>query len=282
MIESRTGTAPVPAEWDSMPKHPAFEAAVAALVSGLLDLCNTDPRMAAVCKDAGRYVVAMAAMLLHTTGGMTMPMLKRISADTGILSPGRTRGVVDFLIHIGYLVPDETVDGQPCYRPTADFRRAWYRQLQVLITAAAIIDPEVARLAPMLADRSDAFDRLVLIKASRLHALSQQYAPSPALQRAFLHPYAGSPILYVLTSIPVDQPATICISDLASRFEVTQIHVRRLLKRADEEGFLVYQGHGRLTRTRVGQAIIDQHYGMQLSEFATAARQTLAELSSHE
>ena len=51
----------------------------------------------------------------------------------------------------------------------------------------------------------------------------------------------------------------------------------RLLKRAHDEGFLVYEGHGRLRRTQAGKAIIDQHYAMQLSEFVGASRQLQAE-----
>lgn len=267
----------VPATWGEVSRHAAFSAASRRLAANMLDLCDDDRRLASVFKDAGRYIAAMSAAYLHGMGGLTLPLFKQICADSGFLSAGRARSIVEFLQYIGYL----ELSGPSTYRPTALFLAAWRRHLQAAIDAAAMIEPALAPL-PDLLDQPAIFERLLVIQAARLHALSRMHDPFPALRRAFLHPYAGSQFLWTLTLIDTHEPVTVSLSDLSRRFDVTHLHVRRLLKRAHDEGFLIYHGHGRLTAEAPGGQTIALHYAGQLSELIESGRQVLSELPRSE
>ena len=90
------------AEWDApirdvvaytgkVAGHPGFAQAVRTLGGNMLSIAASDRALDGVFKDAGRYVVAMFAVYLDVTGGVTLPALKEICARSGYLSPGRAR-----------------------------------------------------------------------------------------------------------------------------------------------------------------------------------------------
>jgi len=274
----------MPASWSEIARHDAFVPAARALASNMLDLCDRDERLCAVFKDAGRYIAAMSAAFLHGSGGLTLPLLKQICAASGLLSAGRASAILEFLMHIDYLRPpaDKAAGGQ--YLPTARFLAAWCRHLQVALEAAALIDPALAPLAAQL-DDPETFAAFLNIQAARLYALSRQPDPLPGIRRAFLHPHAGSQILWtiVLTgtdgSFPASDEIRLSLSDLSGRFGVTHLHVRRLFKQADAEGILAYQGHGRLTLHPAGIDLIRYHYAFQLCELVEGGREMLARLA---
>jgi Mn-dependent DtxR family transcriptional regulator len=78
-----------------------------------------------------------------------------------------------------------------------------------------------------------------------------------------------------LTLLDTTGTVTLSLSDLSRRFDVTHLHVRRVLKRAHDEGFIVYQGRGHLTAAPAGAHIIALHYAFQLSELIGSARHLL-------
>lgn len=265
--------APVPPTWIAIAGDPNFAAAARRFAANMLDLCDTDAALCAVFKDAGRYVAAMSAAYLHAAGGLTVPLLKQICASSGFLSPGRARAIIEFLIHIEYLQPDgDGATRGAHYQPTDRFLSAWRRHFQAALDAAALIAPALAPLPAQL-DAPGGFEAFLAIQAARLHALTHGPDPFPALRRAFLDPHAGTQILWVLSlaraaddALPGSGTATVSLSDLSSRFGVTHLHVRRLLRRAEGEGLIVYHGHGRLSFTAEAARTIPLFYAFQLSE----------------
>ncbi|MBA2934321.1 hypothetical protein HZF05_09445 [Sphingomonas sp. CGMCC 1.13654] len=235
-------------------------------------------RLDAVFKDAGHYVAAMSAAYLHASGGLTIPLLKQICAGSGFMSPNRARAIVDFLLHIGYLEPpsDDPVTG--AYRPTDRFLRAWCIHLQAALDAASSLIPDLAILCERLTD-PEIFATFLTIQASRLHALSRMPDPFPGLRSAFLHPNAGSQILWALALAGTDdafEPVgtfAVPLRHLAQQFGVTDLHVRRLIDKAGDESFLVYHGQGRHSFTTEGFAVVRFHFASQLSEMIECARQ---------
>jgi len=269
-----------PQAWTDVARHPAAVAATRRFAANMLRLCDEDPRLCAVFKDAGRYIAAMSAAYLHNAGGLTVPLLKQICAGSGFLSPGRARAIIEFLRHIDYLRPEDEAARSPRYLPTERFLSAWRGHLQAALDAAAMIEPALGTLSARL-DRPQDFEAFLAIQAGRLHALTQGPDPFPGLRRAFLHPYAGSQILWVLISVG-DGAADLRLplSETASRFEVTHLHVRRLLKQADEEGLIVYHGHGRVSIAPSGKRMIELFYAFQLSELIEVGREMQAQETS--
>jgi hypothetical protein len=277
-----TGVVTVPEEWVAVARHPCLTTAARRLAANMLELGDNDKHLAAVFKDAGRYVVAMAAAYLHNAGGLSVPLLKQICASSGFLSPGRARAIVDFLIHIHYLKPEETAVGDILYRPTEHFLLAWRRHLQAAIEAAALVEPALATLPLRLAE-AGMFERMLAIRASRLLTLTQGDDLFPALRSAFLHPHAGSQILWTITIasgqgfVPTTTPIALSLTALSRRFGVTHLHLTRLLRRAQEEGLVVYHGRSRVSLTPAGADMIALYYAFQLSELVATGMEVLAQ-----
>jgi hypothetical protein len=102
------------------------------------------------------------------------------------------------------------------------------------------------------------------------------------LRRAFFNPYAGAQILWVLT-LAGDGVAsregvttTLSLSEIARRFEVTHVHVRRLLKRASEEGMITYLGRGRPVFEAEGLRQLRMFHALQFSELIASGRDMAA------
>lgn len=270
----------LPAAWIEVARRPDFAVAARCLATNMLQLCEEDACLAAVFKDAGRYVAAMSAAYLHGASGLTIPLLKQICAGTGFLSPGRARAIIEFLLHLDYLRPatDMTASGQ--YFPTERFLLAWRRHLQAAIDAAAMIEPALASLSEQLV-RPDVFVTFLAVQAVRLHRLTQEIDPTPALKRTFLHPHAGTQILWVMTLtgnngiLLATDEIKLSLSELSRRFDVSHLHVRRLFKQAQHEGILTYHGHGRLTFQPFGADQVLCHYAFQLSEIIEIGKEML-------
>jgi hypothetical protein len=280
MIEVRDmAPATLPAAWTTLARHPDFAAAARRLATNMLFLCEDDKQLAAIFKDAGRYVAAMSAAYLHGTGGLTLPLLRQICSRTGFLSPGRASAIIGFLLHIDYLRPaPDMVAGH--YIPTERFLLAWRRHLQAALDAAAVIEPALGALSSRLVE-PDMFMAFLAIQAARLHTITQEANHFPALTRAFLHPDAGSQILWVMMlsgegTLPATDEIRLSLAHLSRRFDVTHLHVRRLLRQAQCEGMLIYHGRGRFSFEPGGLDELRHHYAFQLSELIESGKEMLA------
>jgi hypothetical protein len=83
--------------------NPRFADAVRALASNMMAAGAGDKKLDGIFKDAGRYVAAMLAIHLHTSGGLTLPRLKELCKAFGFLSPGRARAMLIYLQYLGYV-----------------------------------------------------------------------------------------------------------------------------------------------------------------------------------
>lgn len=280
MIAMR-GVDPValPPAWSEVARHPDFAVAARRLATNMLLLCEDDRQLAAIFKDAGRYVAAMSAAYLHGTSGLSLALLKQICSRTGFLSPGRARAIIEFLLHIDYLRPAPGAAAGH-YIPTDRFLLAWRRHLQAALDAAAVIEPALGALSDKLVE-PDMFMAFLAIQAARLHTITQEVHHFPALRRAFLHPHAGSQILWVMTlsgeeALPTTDEIRLSLAHVSRRFDVTHLHVRRLLRQAQHEGMLTYHGRGRLSFAPYGLDELRHHYAFQLSELIESGKAMLA------
>lgn len=267
----------IPPEWAGITEHPAFGTAARRLAENMLALIDTDRKLAAVFKDAGHYVAAMSAAYLEARGELNLSTLRQICAGSGFLTANRAGALIDFMVHLGFLKRRSAHYGET----TQVFRRAWAAHLQAALDAAAILDPAVAPVRDAL-DDSEMYQRFLTTQGTRLHQLARMADPSPALRAAFLHPLAGSAILHTLTLACTDaafvphQGASVPLAWLSRRFGVSEPHVRRVLKGAEANAFLLHLGPSIRAFHPHGFATIRNHYAMQIGELIGCAREVMA------
>ncbi|MET3722215.1 hypothetical protein [Sphingomonas trueperi] len=267
----------LPPHWVEVAAHPAFGVAARCFAANILAVAEADRTLAAVFKDAGHYITAMSAAYLDNHGGLTLTLLRQICAATGLLTANRAAALIDFMQHIGVLAP--AADNG--YRTTPAFQRAWCRHIQAALEPAAMLDPALATVAEALEDPA-LYQHFLSVQASRLYALASGPDPFPSLRASFLHPLAGCAILHTLALACTDdrftpnEGATVPLTELARRFGVSQPHVRRLLKRAEANRFLLHDGPSRRAFHPEGFPTIRYHYAAHLSEMIECGRLVLA------
>jgi hypothetical protein len=264
--------------------HPLFPRAARAMATNML-AAEHDPALAAVFKDAGRYVTAMWTIYLHASGGITLPQLKEVCAASGFTSAGRARLLLQFLQHIGYVEasPESRHREATQYIATPTFLSTWQTHLRAALLAAALVEPAIFTLIDRM-DQPGVFEGFLRIQASRLHRLSQGMVEAPPFQRIFLHRYAGLQIISMLLvsgdhrDFPPAEPLPISLKLTAARFGVSYMHVRRLLHDAVQEGLLHYEATGTVTLTEDTRETIRFFYAVQLAELVASATEMLATL----
>jgi hypothetical protein len=256
---------------------PLFPGAARRLAANLLAASEEDERLGAVFKDAGRYLTALFAAFLDGSGGLTQAALKQICGASGYVSPGRARALIEFLVHLGYL--EEEMEA---WRATPTFLAAWRRHSQAALEAAAMLAPETRPLIARLHD-PESFQLFLRIQAQRLFSASSATTERPALMRVFVEHYAGSQILWTLLvqgtepDFPWQGWADISMSGYAARFDVSRMHVQRLIEAAVREGLLDHEGR-RVRATALFRDTVRPFYAFQLAELNATAAATLAAL----
>ncbi|WP_313538287.1 hypothetical protein [Sphingomonas sp.] len=270
----------LPPHWVEIAAHPAFGQAARRFAANILAVAEADRTLAAVFKDAGHYITAMSAAYLNTRGGLTLTLLRQICAATGLLTANRAAALIEFMQHIGVLAPA----ADHGYRTTPAFQRAWCRHIQAALEPAAMLDPSLAPVAATL-ENPGGYQQFLSVQASRLFALASGPDPFPSLRASFLHPLAGCAILHTLALtctddrfVPVES-ASVPLAALSRRFGVSQPHVRRLLKRAEANRFLLHVGPSRRAFHPEGFPTIRYHYAAHLSEMIECGRLVLAGLA---
>lgn len=266
---------------------PRFADAARALASNFLAIGENDKALDGIFKDAGRYVVAVWAVYLHVSGGLTLPRLKEVCAASGLVSPGRARALLIYLRYLGYveLLPVEGRGETARYRPTARFLNSWRGHLRAALEAACILEPAVAPLLDNLR-RDDVFETLACIHGENLLASAHTTRHMDILAayfRVFLHRHAGSQIVWTLLTadngaFPPQKPLPFSIAAAAHRFGVSRIHVRRLLDAAEDERLLRFGEDGTVVLEEAAREAIRFLYAGQLAVLLAAATETMAEM----
>lgn len=255
--------------------HPGFADASRALAAGMLALAASDRVLDAIFKDAGRYFAAMSGFALHEDGGLTLPRLKAVCARSGLLSAGRTRALVQFLEHFGYLDRQPRSGHAALYIPTPAFRAAWDRQFVAALQAVQFIAPDVGLLLdPAQLVVRQAYGR---IHAGGMLAAMQAEPQVTSFLRVFLHPYAGSHLLWALIAsssdpeFPPRQSGPVSIAGLARTCGVSRIQVARIFREAAAEGLAELGGDGFVRFHAAAREQLGFFYAIQLVQILAAA-----------
>lgn len=262
---------------------PRYGQAVRAFASTMLAAGDADPVLDGVLKDAGRNVAAMCCVHLHFSGGLTLPRLKALCAQFGLVSPGRARAMLLYLRYLRYVEPLPAMRGTAqLYGPTQAFLTAWSRLIHAVLRAMQILEPGVEVLASQ-------FHKAGVFEACARHACelilltaNQGNLESPYF-RIFMHRYAGRQIVNTLLqasgndTFPPREPIPISLTGAAERFGVSRIHVRRLLNAAQEEGLIRRCDESTVMFEEKGRAFLDLFFATQLIRFLAAGARTLKE-----
>lgn len=264
--------------------HERLAAAARALATGMLALSARDRALDSIFKDAGRYVAAMCAFNLHAEDELTLPRLKAICAETGFLSPGRARSLLQVLEHLGYVAPLARGRGGAAtvYAATPAFLAAWEAQLRVALDAARMIEPAIGRVLERLHEPQ------TLRTFTRLHteglvasAAAGDGGVLPFVS-AFLHHHAGMQVVWVLIegsqdgAFPPQRAGPIALAALARRFGVSRIHVKRIFDDADRADLSHLDADGVVTLAPAAREQLTILYGVQLTQLLSAAARTAA------
>lgn len=226
--------------------HPRLRDAIRHTISGALAVCDADPDAHANFRDVGRFVLGLIALYLDATGGLTHRRLREISGEAGTLSGGRATAILLHLRMIGYVTAESTrADGSArLYVPTKRMKDVYRRRFRIELESLAMIEPEVEDLLARL-EEDDVF-RIVMAQLGALIGQGQQ-RQEIALKRydAITAKSSGTIIMFNLLAaadqamdFPVPGFARVSVSALSRRFRVSRAHVLRVLREAEEAGFL--------------------------------------------
>ncbi len=142
---------------------------------------------------------------------------------------------------------------------------AWRRHLELALMAAAVMEPAVEPLLERFADPG-VFETFLATQAYRLHDATLTLPHHTHVEVAFLHPYAGSQILWALIvtgrqgDFPGDGPIPVVKAQLARRFGVTPVQIRRVIAGAQAHGLLRDAGRGTIVFEALGKAEVRHFY----------------------
>jgi len=253
---------------DRLRRRPEYPAAVRALAANLLRDADGDPSLSGLLRDAGRTVAGLSAAYLSASGGVTLPRLKTFIAGFGLVSPGRARALLNYMRYLDYLEPDPAGSGErPArYRLTSHFLASYTRHEAGLLEAVRIVEPAAGIVLRNLGDDA-VLNALVIAQGEAFLAGSSQTSPLAAWYRVFMHRLAGIQIIHGLVAeaedFPPRGPIAFSMTATARRFDVSRVHVARIMKAAAGAGFLRLEA-GALQFTQAGCEALDWIYASRI------------------
>ncbi|MBS0532780.1 MAG: hypothetical protein JSR72_01865 [Proteobacteria bacterium] len=236
--------------------HPRFARAMRATASGLASMYHGRHLLNWLMDDRGRMLLGYLAIYLHATrdprdpsSGLTPTRIKALCTEFDVCSPGRAGAMLSLMRFSGYLAPDIDIADRRQRRLVAtDKLYALLRsRLTMHYTAMAPLFPDGAA---MLAALDDKFvdGALVAAMMKRYRAGFRLVSAAPELG-LFGERNGGMLILASLIAageeddtVPPSRPVPISIAALARRFAVSRPHVLKLVREAEDQGFLERPG----------------------------------------
>jgi len=252
-------------------KFDGFVDAARRWAATMLVMSDQDRAVDGIFKDAGRFVAAMCAVSMREEG-VTLVKLKTLCARFGLLSAGRARAVLLFLRYLGYV----DVWGQKCangttiYKVNPTFIGAWRLQLEAIFTSLELLDPRIGKLLDHL-ENDAIFDAICASQIDELADDVEALNRFPEITQIFVNRSAGSQVLWYLLSFhrdevfPSPKPVPLNPSILAERFNVSTVHIRRILNAAVNANLLRWADEGHVVFTPKALANLYDFYGAQMS-----------------
>jgi hypothetical protein len=267
-------------------RHPHFPEAARALAAKMIAHAQSDPAFDGVHKDAGRFIAGCWAVSLHASGGLSLPRLKAICASSGVMSQGRARAILQFLLFLRYIEPlAPAAPGTTVYyAPTAAMLKGWGTVVRLGLEAAHIVEPAVDLILARLDEPSVLTGFMKHLGGGFLPAVINEFFPE--FRRVFVYPHAGMQLIDIIVTatdeddeFPARRPIPISINATAQRLRVSRAHIRRLLDRAESNGLLIRNQDGTIFLTDKARSTIRYAMALRLHGFLLCAAKTAAGLA---
>jgi hypothetical protein len=276
--------------------HPAFPQAARNMAIGLTGFYRGGPLLNWLMDDRARVVLSHVVLHCHfardpanPSTGLTPTRIKQLCREFDLCSPGRATAMVSLMRFAGYLAPDPDA---------ADRRRrplvATPKLLELLrprwrshFLSGMPVFPDGAALAERLDD--PVFVRAFVAAMFRRYEEGFRlimYTPGLGL---FGDRSAGMMIASTLLAagaeddtVPPSRPIPISISGLARRFNVSRVHVAKMLRDAANEGLLVRAGNNgeEITLAPALADALSVFYANAFIYFFDSAREAAASLDA--
>ena len=209
-----------------------------------------------ILSDRARAWFGHALLYLNATArpddpqsGLTPVRIKDLAVESGICSAGRAGAMLSLMRVAGYLDPAPVGGDRRVRRlvPTAKLLDVQRQRLGRQFEAIAIVLPKVRETLAWLG-RAEFETALALAIGAEFMSGTRLLSHSPDL-KPFAESSAGMVVLFSLMlstesdgSFEVDAPVAVSISRLASHFRVSRTQVLRVLRQAEESGFVARAG----------------------------------------
>ncbi|HEY8948256.1 MAG TPA: hypothetical protein VIM56_05175 [Rhizomicrobium sp.] len=247
-------------------------------MTGSLALAASDKRVDGIFKDMGRYGAAVWSLYLHYTGGLTLPRLKEICAQSGMLSPGRARALLIYLQLLGYVKAlPKGASGPTRYAPNPALVSALKAQALLGLRALAVVDPNFQTVIDHIND-PQVFQTLMVHFGKGALNTSVAVEQNAPFWSVFLMRYAGMQLLHLMLLADVDADNTppprridIAAAVAARQLNVARSHVARILRLAEKAGLLQRAEDGSIVLSDELRQHADLTLSLQIVGYAICA-----------
>jgi hypothetical protein len=229
--------------------HPDFPRAYRQACLSGIRLYNGNRLVNLLLGDRGRSAISFFCLYLHALrdpgdarSGLTLTRLKAICADQNIASPGRIEAFAVLMRVLGFLQKSPGDNDRrvrqlvPTERLLAAHRDRWLG----VIDAMARMAPDVMQLRDDFGNED--FERAFLRHSGERYLAGFRPLSDSKARTLFGERNAGVTIAFSLMTageeFPPRRPVSLSISALARQYGVSRVHVRKLLRDAESEGFI--------------------------------------------
>lgn len=224
--------------------QPRFADACRASLGRSLARHGRNKLLTRVTRDISRLIYAYLVVYLDARSGITLKAIQELTNALNVASPGRAQAILLHLRAIGYIRPDPTSGDRRSHRyvPSPEMQENLREVIADELQAFSLIEPEAAVAADLLAE--PAFFRAFMIRFGDGIITALQNKPSRAIS-LFAERNAGLVILWDIflsaqedASYPPRTTLKMSVTELAQKYGVSRSHVFRLLRDAENLGFL--------------------------------------------
>lgn len=228
--------------------QPRFFDACRLMVRDSVDDHFRSPIIARATRDMRRFFAGLFVLNLDAEGELTLATVKALCRELGLASPGRAAALLIQLRFIGFIVPAPVQRDRRArrYIPSPQMRSCFETFFRDTLKAAALIEPEVLRVADNL-DDPQVYRAFLSKLALGTASLARIRTQNPLT--VFARHAAGMGIVYQIAlsgdaddTFPPRGPVRMSVAALARQFKVSRAHVLRMLKLAEKEGSLHRNG----------------------------------------
>ena len=231
----------------AMQVRPMFIDALRQNIRGALAYSESDRAFHSTISDIGVYFLSVLALYLDATGGLSHRQLRAYCGNGRLTSAGRATAILWQLQRAGLITPMPRRNNglMRLYRPAPDMVAAFRARFLIDFEACAMVEPEAAKIAE--AFQEEEFFALLIVQMGEglLAAADNKDGPTMVLSDFALKNH-GMLMLYALAesafergALRIAGPFDTTAASLSQRFGVSRSHASRMIRDAEQAGYIV-------------------------------------------